>query len=272
MVEILNAQGWEDEDVETEEMILSSGMAIAETLTTGTTMWGVSQFFDMMSDPKRYGEGYVQRLVSLISPSGLAYTARLQDPYQKAITDWQEAILARIPVEGGTYLRDLWGERIDRSSDLGMAYDALSPLPARQRDPYPIDEELERLDFMIGRPRKTLSYDGVNVNLKNHPKIYNRYLELQGHALTTYGDGSPIDETGEGLVGSLSLLVTGGHPLSQMYEQELTDGPDGGKAALIRKMVEGFRNVAKYQLLEEFPWLKATVEDRREELTPRFKQ
>ena len=271
MVEILKSDGWDDDDVETEEMVISTVMAIAETLTTGPTMWGVAQFFDTMSDPRRHGEGYVQRMMGLLAPSGLAYVARLQDPYQKAITDWQESVMARIPNTDGTYLRDKWGERIDQSSPFGVAYDAVVPLAARQRDPYPIDEELERLDLMIGNPRKILSYDGANVNLKNKPEIYQRYLELQGHALTQYPDGSPIDPTGEGLVGALSLLVTNGHPDSWIYNNEMTDGPDGGKAYMIRSIVERYREVAKYQLIEEFPWLKATIEERQEKRNPRFK-
>ena len=124
---------------------------------------------------------------------------------------------------------------------------------------------------MIGNPRKILSYDGANVNLKNKPEIYQRYLELQGHALTQYPDGSPIDPTGEGLVGALSLLVTNGHPDSWIYNNEMTDGPDGGKAYMIRSIVERYREVAKYQLIEEFPWLKATIEERQEKRNPRFK-
>jgi hypothetical protein len=56
----------------------------------------------------------------------------------------------------------------------------------------------------------------------------------------------------------LNALVQGKHPLSPVYEM-LTDGPEGGKAEQIRKIQRDYKEAARDQLLEEFPWLKAEV-------------
>ena len=204
-------------------------------------------------------------------PTGFAHIARAQDPNQKAITDWIDSIRSRTPglSEDVPDARGLWGHTIDRSSGLGAAYDFTSPFISSKKDPFPIDREMDRLELYVGRPRKSLGFDGVNINLKIRPEIYNRYLELQGHALTEL-NGFPIDPSRKGLVDVLNLVVTGQHPDSRLYGM-LTDGPDGGKANYIEKTVADFREAAKWQLVDEFPWLEAQIDERRDNVPEFFK-
>ena len=62
-----------------------------------------------------------------------------------------------------------------------------------------------------------------------------------------------------GAFDNLSAIVSGNHPLSQVYDLK-SDGPDGGKADMIRDMVQQYRGFAREQLKEEFPGIAAQIQ------------
>jgi hypothetical protein len=193
-------------------------------------------------------------------PTGAAQVARAMDPTMRAVGDWVSQIRSRTPglTDGLPANRDVWGRTIDRSSELGAAYDFLSPIYSSKKKIEPIDRELGRLELWLARPGKVVRFDGVKVNLRNHLDIWSRYVQLSGNELKEDGYGVPVGLTGGGLMDELNALVQGKHPLSPVYEM-LTDGPEGGKAEQIRKIQRDYKEAARDQLLEEFPWLKAEV-------------
>jgi len=62
----------------------------------------------------------------------------------------------------------------------------------------------------------------------------------------------------------LNDVVTGKGEISEVYRM-LSDGPDGGKAQFIKARVSEYRELAKKQLLEEYPELAAYIQHPREE-------
>jgi len=266
IVEILEERDWDDDDAEVDELIIVASMAIANQVTSANFMSGVSGFFEMMSDSRRYGERWTSRLAGAAVPTGIAQVGRGLDPTSRAIGDWVSQIRSRTPVLSKDLPanRDVWGRKIDRSSGLGTAYDFMSPLYSSQKKIEPIDRELERLELWLNKPGKVVSFDGVKVNLRNHLDVWSRYVELSGNALKETEYGTKVGLTGGGCMDELNALVGGEHPMSQIYGL-LSDGPEGGKADQIRQIQGQYREAARDQLLEEFPWLKAEVEARESE-------
>ena len=266
IVEILEERDWDDDDAEVDELIIVASMAIANQVTSANFMSGVSGFFEMMSDSRRYGERWTSRLAGAAVPTGIAQVGRGLDPTSRAIGDWVSQIRSRTPVLSKDLPanRDVWGRKIDRSSGLGTAYDFMSPLYSSQKKIEPIDRELERLELWLNKPGKVVSFDGVKVNLRNHLDVWSRYVELSGNALKETEYGTKVGLTGGGCMEELNALVGGDHPMSQIYGL-LSDGPEGGKADQIRQIQGQYREAARDQLLEEFPWLKAEVEARESE-------
>jgi hypothetical protein len=87
-------------------------------------------------------------------------------------------------------------------------------------------------------------------------EMYNRYIELSGK--------EPIIN-GQSLKGALNELIT----RDQLYSQG-SDGPEGGKAYLIRSMVQAYRRQAQAMMLEEFPELRQQIENSFEERSERL--
>ena len=279
IVDILKHKDWDDDDVQVDELVIASTMAIAAQVTTQNYMMGISGFIEAMNDPQRYGERWWQRIGSLVVPRGVAMLGRTasipgvleKDPTVRMAEDIFDSIKAQTPGMSKTLpaMRDLWGRPISRASGLGDFYDFVSPIYSKKFDPEPIDSELNRLELWLRRPPKKTSFDGVTVNLELHPRIYSRYVELAGNALTHTVHGAPVGLSEKGAKDELNALMKGEHPLSEVYKL-MSDGPDGGKANQIRDMVNDYREAARDQLLEEFPELKAQVDLRREQRPSRF--
>lgn len=258
LVEILS--NMDDEEAlggaEVERAQAAVVMSIANNVMNKTYMSGMSDLVTAMSDPERYGTGYLQRFGGSIVPAVVANVARINDPYALEADTMLDRLRSRIPglTTDLPVRRDLWGEPISYRSGLGAIYDAASPIYSRRVNPSPIDEEMLRLDsYVSAAPRKT-GFDGVTINLANYPGAYSRFVELAGRETK--------NAFGEGAKEYLDAVVSGRHVMSSVYER-LSDGPDGGKANFIRKAISDFRADAKKQLLEEYPDIRAEVEAKR---------
>lgn len=258
MVEILaNDDYGIEKEKSIEELVVASSMAIANNVMSKTYLSGLSEMFEAMSDPQRYGEGFFQRLAGSVVPTGLAEVARAQDPYMREVQSMLDAVRRRTPglSEDLPVRRNLWGEPVSYQSGLGNAYDMFSPIYSRSKRSSPIDAEILRLEANITMPPRRTSFDGVTIDLSRYPEAYSRYVELAGNALK-----HPAWNLGARDL--LDAVVTGKHPLSQVY-RIYSDGPDGGKAEYIKKVLNDYREMARGQLLEEFPDLKAEYDEKQ---------
>jgi len=265
LVQILEDMNPDDyNDVEVEQVVAATAIAIASQLGTKSYLQGVSSFFESMSDPKRYGETYIKRLTASIVPSIVGHVARQEDPYVRAAYDIQDTLRAKIPgmSQGLPYQRDLWGRKINRQSGLGDWYDALIPAKSKQYKAESIDLELERLEYYPTKPSRRINFEGIDtaIDLRRYPEAYDRYLELAGNKMTTDIKGIPIDiHTRKGLKGTLNDLVRGRHPVSELYDMRT----DHGKVEVIKSTIRKFQTAAKMHLLEEFPGLREEYTEKR---------
>lgn len=240
-----------------DEAMIAATLSVAQNVTSKTYLSGLSEFFEAMGDPQRYGESYFKRLAGSVVPTGVAEITRIQDPVMRESWNMLDAIRRRTPgmSEDLPSRRDLWGRPISYQSGLGSLYDAVSPIYSKREDYEPIDAEILRLESTALMPSKKMSFDGITVDMEQHPQAWSRFLELSGNELK-----HPAWR--KGAMDLLNDIVSGKHPLSQVYELK-TDGPDGGKAEYIREVIVDYRRMAKEQLLDEFPEINSEVKRRK---------
>lgn len=267
ITEILAYHG-NEENPEVDEMVIAAVLSIGNQMISQQYMMGMANLFDAMSDPTRKGEGWVNSIASAMVPAGLAqYNRSVEDPYLRQVENFTDAMRARIPgaSQGIPHKRDLWGRKISIRSGLGEVYDMVSPIYSKQYKPEPIDLELMKLEYYPRDLTKKLSFDGITIDMEEYPKAWERLKELAGNAATKNKYGAPIDPvTQKGLMDNLNLVVQDKHAGYPMYKY-MSDGPDGGKALLIRSIIEKYRNEAKDLVMEEYPELKAEVEVKKAE-------
>lgn len=270
--EILSDDDFEDPNKDYEDVAMAAILALGAQFSSANYMSGASRFFDAISDPKRYGESYFESLFSVASPSILGQASRAMDPTVREANTLFEAVLAKTPWSTSLEPRkDAWGRNLDRQSGLGWLYDVASPVYSDKQDVAPIDKELRDLGMAIGRPNRRATFEGIDVDLKRFPKIWSRYQDLQGHAMTETVDGAPITvnsigyvSNGKGLLQELNDIVTGNHSFSAIYEMG-TEGREGDRAVFIRRIVDTYRKEARRHLVEEFPELRAELSSRADE-------
>lgn len=252
VAEIIHNSQSSEEEIET--TILASTLAIAKNVTSKTYMQGISRFFDAISDPDRYGSNYFEGIAGSLVPTGLAAIARVEDPYLKQANSMLDTMKKRTPWWNQDLpdYRDLWGRKVSFQSELGAVYDLMSPVYVKKENPEAIDSEMERLEYYPDMPSKKLAYGNVVVDLEKNPHAYARYVQLAGNDLK-----HPVWNVGA--MDLLNSIVKGEHPLSVKY-QLFSDGPEGGKADMIRDIISEYRKLARAQLISEFKDIAVEVE------------
>ena len=161
--------------------------SIAKNITNKTWLSGLSDAFDVLSDPERYGENWVERLAgSAAVPSLVNQASRVTDPYFRDAQNILDAIKARVPVlsESVPARLNVWGEPIERGDSIGP--DIASPFYAKKRTGDPVKREMARLQAPVALPQRSIMADGVRVQLS--PEQYRAYVELSGKAAKSYFD------------------------------------------------------------------------------------
>lgn len=248
-----NAQHDSLDDPDTERLTVAATAAFAGNLVNKTYLSGLASTVEALSDPQRAAEGWAQRLAGSIVPAGVAAATRLEDPYVRAVYSMMDAIRARTPglSDNLPARMDMWGRPITYESGLGGVFDALSPVQSSGAKQEPIDKEMLAQEINLPMPSRNTSFDGVTVDLGQNPKAYARYVQLAGNELKH-------PAWGLGAKDLLNEIVSGTHPLSQVY-QIRSDGPEGGKDVFIRDIVRQYRELARRQVLDEFPELADEV-------------
>ena len=268
MTEMVMHMDYGDEDPETEALVTSVLFATMAQIQNKTYLQGLGDFFNAASSGSR-AQYEAMRMVhskaALVSPAILAHTNRaLFDDHAREVSDIGDAIAARVPGMSNELpnRRDIWGREISYGSSLGGLYGFFSPLYASEWDPEPIDEELERLEIWLQKPRRGDKIGGENVDLRAFPEAYDDLVRLSGNDLTHDINGIPVDPMMQmGLKDTLNALVTGGHPLSDVYQMQ----PPSGRQEMILKFQRRFLDAAKDQVAQDHPELGALVTRRREE-------
>lgn len=279
--------GRTDDEAERERLAATVTMALAKNLTSKTFLRGVSEVVQAMSDPDRYGERYWQKLAGSLVPAAAAqFNRSFMDNTLRDTRGWLDEIKGRTPGLSKDLppRRNLWGEPIALEGSLGP--DILSPVYVSGKKESPASEELLRLGLYLDKPQRVQSLRGVAVELS--PQEYDRLQELAGNEAKDPGTGLGFKETVEALAGGfhanagtygrLSEGAGGGRKAVSRKDREnarqavqdsarayagLGDGPEGGKALMLRQYRQMFLELAREELLREFPELGELVHEQR---------
>lgn len=206
-------------------------------------MQGMAGLTSAIVDPEQHADQYVKSTITgFVTPAILNTATQLTDPTRRETFNALDAIEARIPEISKTLIprMDLWGREVRLAeSGAGRGFDVISPVKVQSEKPNPIDEELVRLNFFPKRIPKRGSWDGAPVEFANFPEVYAEYARLAGNATTMpmYDDKGAMD--------FLNDLVAGKSGNWDAYWQMQTDGPEGGKAQFIQKVIGDYRKEAR---------------------------
>lgn len=232
----------EDDVDEWYEVMAMSIAAVAQVAVSKTYLEGVAKVVEVISDPKRYSQSYVQDLIASFTPltSLSAAVENVADPVQREANSPWEAVQARVIGLSKNLppRRNLWGEELRNESQLGKIYDFASPVASRPEDVEPVDREIVRLGAGPQRIKKKTVFDGVEANLKFYPKVYDDYTRLAGNDLKHPAFGM-------GAKDYLNAVVSGKHPMSASYQIM----SDVNRRAFIEGTISDFRKLAQREIL-----------------------
>jgi hypothetical protein len=233
-------------DVDEWQEVMAEGIAaVSNTVMDKSFMSSYTAVIEAMSEPERFMQSLIRSKVTGFIPYSalLGNITRITDEgVQRDVRTPMDAIMARIPNLAARVIpkRDLWGKVIQ---DENVVQNTFSPMRASEEADAPIDREIDRLGAFPEVVGWKSSIDGVAVDFSDHSIALDEYRRLAGN-------GWKHPAWGVGLKDFLDQVVTGQHPLSQIYKM-YSDGEQGGKAAFIRKAVQEYRAGAAKTLLAD---------------------
>jgi hypothetical protein len=252
-------------DPDTTDLAAAGVLAAASNLTSKTYLSGFADLAEIFggSGPieltQANAERYLARLAASFVPfsAAVATAERAIDPTLRETRGGErtgimaaanrvvQQIRSRVPGYSDELppRRNLWGDAIVLQGGLGP--DIMSPIYSTVETDSPIDREIIAHDVPIRMPSRVIN--GVELM----PKEYDDFIRLAGNDLKD-------PSTGLGARDTLNAIVTGDHPLSDAY-RAATDGPDGGKAVIIREQINLFRALAREQVQQDHPGLRAAI-------------
>ena len=250
------------EDEEQNGIGIRLAFLTAQSLLDTNFMMGLSNLAEAINDPQRYGQKFVEDMATSFVPGIVGGNIRnYADEYQRETGDLLDKMKNKIPglSKDLPMKYDLFGRERLAVSGFGPIYDTLVPVRVNTKEAEPIDKEIMEQETYLAMPNTTVNYDGVEINLKNYPDIYSRYVKLAGNELE-------LDKyEGMGCKDFLNSVIEGDSQYSQIYET-YSEGAEGGKSDFIRRVVNDYREAARAELLEEFPTLANKVEFLKEQL------
>lgn len=226
--------------------------SMAYNLLEKSYLSGVSNLAEVIFAPSAeartaQASRFVQDFASGFVPldAGLRWAERIADPEIREAKGMIEALKAMTPGLSSDLpgIPDLWGR--PRVSSV-----AFSPFGTKSAESSPVDDEMARLGFDMSMPDKTLK--GVRLA----PAEYAEFVGLAGNELKH-------PSTGMGARDTIEAILDGSYPdktIVRSYRQA-SDGPDGRKATLIRKVMLDFRDAARNEMLRRHPDLRILAEE-----------
>jgi hypothetical protein len=139
---------------ERDQWIRMLGFAFAQNVTNQTFATGATSLVNVLQDPSRYGENYLESLSSSLIPAIIGQTAAERDPLLREIHGMAEAMKARIPGqrEGLMPTKDLFGQPIASPERLWWG----SPFSVSAASIDKVRTEASRLGFATPEIPKTV--------------------------------------------------------------------------------------------------------------------
>jgi hypothetical protein len=252
------------DEEDSERLVAAGAIAFAQNLASKTYMRGVVDFIgaiDPNNPQKDLGKWAVGFSSSLMPYSSLIRNiARADDPVLReartaAADDFIKQNLSGTSEPVAEFLmqlvnaqrknipglsdelplrRNLWGDEIDLSSKMGWAFDLVSPVS-------------------LGDASKANVVD--RAILDNGVKLSSAPRRIQQVSLTGEEYSRFVEMAGKPALEDLKQIV------KEQWFKELSNGPDGMKAQIIKERVRKHRSIAARRMLLEFPDLQQRIID-----------
>ena len=243
---------------EIDAMQLGAAMAlsVSNNMLSKTYVTGLADMLEAIQAPTQEAAQWLRRLGGTIVPAGVAQLTRTIDPTMREVNSLTDAVMARVwPFSTSLPARmNLWAEPIRYGGGLGP--DIASPIYTKTPGLQPVSEEMVRQGVSVTMPAKwvfgkrppqgdPLAEPSVAQGVPLEPKEYEQYVKLAA---------------GQGLAPGLPLLKDALADLigSNAYKSQ-TDGPDGGKALLIKDTIYRYRRAAHDKLIADSPELQTQL-------------
>ena len=256
-------ESWDiDEQDKVEELSTAMVIAAGNQIVGKTFLQGLANTSEVLSDPKRYGNQFMNRYAGSLVPAGVAGLERAINPEMEQVFNMVDAMKARIPGMSDSVpkRRNVWGEVISHrevspnvfKESANAAFAFVNPVYFSKNLDEPVNKWMLENGLPIGMPPKVQSFNGVRVNLREHPEIYERLVELRGTITPTQFFGSNMKET-------ITDLVSENSVKSIKFFSNFTDFQE--QKNIITQIATDYTIAAKEQLLEEFPVLEQIISE-----------
>lgn len=157
-------------------------MSIGRNLSSKTFLQGISNVVNVITDPTRYGENWIEQLAGSAVPAtgAMNWASRTIDPNLREVHGILDAIKYRIPGVSKTLpaRQDIWGEEIKKEGITkgigGDIWRAVSPVQVSTAKENEVETELSRLGYFPGKPSKNVGKEKLT------PKQYYDLIKNSG--------------------------------------------------------------------------------------------
>lgn len=178
MAEISNRGVQDDEGVE--KIAGATAASISKNLVSKLSLRGVSDLLNVVTDPDRYGDKYIQNFASSFIPSFVGTIARTNDPVLREARTTLEAMKARVPglKEDLFPKRDIWGNLTVSQGSAGP--DMLSPIRQSAIDKDPVNQRLLNVGMFPSKlSRKIRGVELTDKQYDDYAKIAGRMAKMR---------------------------------------------------------------------------------------------
>lgn len=236
----------------TEKAFAVIAISLRNQLLNKTWMYNFREFMeavnftDESADLRKLSRTVIPRIVANLRTEvdpAMREARTILDQMKKDVPFFSEDLALRL---------NAWGDWIPADPSLG--WDFISPFTVAKKSKDPVALEMQEQRIGLPEIQKIFELDGARIELT--PEQMNRWKIIAGKELMR--DGRNLKET----IGAL---------IQDERYKEATNGPGGGKEALVQSIYRAFRDAAKAKLLEEDDALrgkwKKEVKKRVERLT-----
>jgi DNA-binding phage protein/F0F1-type ATP synthase delta subunit len=182
---------------EIDELVSMIVGSATQNITNKTFMTGITDAINVISDPDRYGEKWINRFASTVVPTGVYYLRKGEDPLVRDAVTMADSISNRIPGKSDElpFKRNVFGEPIEYSKNyspefLGKFGKTFSPIQTSKEKQDVVFDEMNRLDITPNRPHRKIG--GVDLNPVQYQGMLGEMLNLKTKQKLEFLIQSPV--------------------------------------------------------------------------------
>lgn len=189
------AKSGNDADMDFPKIASMIFAATSKNILSKLSLRGASDLIQAATDPDRYGDKYIQNVLSSVVPSIVSQAASAEDPVLRQARTTIDSLKARIPGLREDLLpkRDVWGEPIISGGSLGP--DFVSPVYLSKMNNDPVNQALVRLRISPSAPdRKITGVELSDQQYDDYSKIGGRLMKMRLNAVVASPGFSSLPE------------------------------------------------------------------------------